>query len=75
MFYRLGEEHLDTQLAAKDKRIKLMSQILSGIKVMKQILSGIKVMKQILSGIKVIKQILSSIKVICKYDQFMLKGL
>jgi hypothetical protein len=30
---RRGEERLDTQLAAKDRRIKLMSEILSGIKV------------------------------------------
>jgi len=30
-----GEELLDTQLKAKDKRIKLMSEILSGVKVLK----------------------------------------
>ena len=27
-----GEEYMDTQLAAKDKRIKLMNEILTGIK-------------------------------------------
>jgi Zn-dependent membrane protease YugP len=27
-----GEEYVDTQLAAKDKRIKLMNEILAGIK-------------------------------------------
>jgi len=31
---RRGEERLNTQLAAKDRRIKLMSEILAGIKVL-----------------------------------------
>ena len=30
-----GEEYMDTQLTAKDKRIKLMNEILAGIKASK----------------------------------------
>jgi ATP-binding cassette subfamily C (CFTR/MRP) protein 1 len=37
---RRGEERLDLQLAAKDRRVKLMSEILSGIKVKNLIRGG-----------------------------------